>query len=241
MAAGKLDLKVVKQLALGLEVEVPGEEEGSTPSTPTAPHGGSEASWVSPEEQAVRSEGARLGLEMRFKRGIGDEAIGDEGEIKQWVNEYTLLTQAGWPWRVAAYIAWCTVPRKFRWPRTQEELATQVLGLTTDRVIATWRRRNPAIDQVVAMFQAAPLEAHRLDFFRALIVSASNPDYKNHNDRRMALEMTGDYTPKVKAEVSRVKDSRDLSGMTEEELDALAEEALRMKGEQHMEDDADED
>ena len=208
----KPDRKIFKQLALELLIEEDPREEGGN-------------GWVSPEVQELRSESARAALELRFHHPVDPTGVG--GEEIAWINEYSMLVETGWPWRVAAYIAWCTVPRKFRWPHTQEELAIQVLGLTTDRQIGTWRQKNPAIDTVVAIFQAAPLEAHRQEFFRALIISASNPDYKNHPDRRMALEMTGDYTPKLKAEVARTGESRDLSELSEAELDALSSEVER--------------
>jgi len=108
-----------------------------------------------------------------------------------------------------------------RWPKNQDELARQVLGLTSDRQIYVWRGRNPAIDEVIAAFQAAPLYEHRADIYDALIKSATNPDYKNHNDRELALKMLGDYVPRQDLSI---KDARlkELDEMTDEELIRLA-------------------
>ncbi len=44
--------------------------------------------------------------------------------------------------------------------------------------------------------QAAPLLRHRRDILDALIVSATDPDPKSHPDRKLALEMLGDYKPR---------------------------------------------
>jgi hypothetical protein len=166
---------------------------------------------VSPEEAALRSETARQALEMR---GI-DERPG-------WMETYLKLREAGWPWRVAVFIAWAASPRNGRWPRNQEELATQVLGLTSDRQIGKWRARNPAINETITLLQAAPLFEHRADIYEALIKSASTPDYKNKPDRQLALEMLGDYVPRLRVDKRDLKDVEDLDELSDEELEKLA-------------------
>lgn len=116
------------------------------------------------------------------------------------------LLDGGWPPRVAAYIAWASSPRIGRWPKTQEELA-QMLGLTSDRQFTVWRKKNPVIDILVAKLGAAPLLQYRADVLAALAESARNPDYKNNPDRRLFLEITGDYTPiaRLEAEMRRAE------------------------------------
>ena len=167
-----------------------------------------EPGTITPDEARLRSETARLQL--------------DDGANKpEWFARYAELRSAGWSWRVACYIAWASCPRKSRSPETQEELATKVLGLTSDRQIWTWRVKNPAIDETVALFQAAPLFEHRADIMDALIASASTHDYKNHQDRKMALEMMGDYVPRLRVDAERHK-LDDLDQMTEEELRQIA-------------------
>lgn len=174
---------------------------------------GSEADFVSPEEAWIRSETARAVLEN-----------GGKVENPAWFAEYEKLRAAGWPWRVAVWIAWAASPREYRWPKTQDDLARMVLGLASDRVIHTWRQKNPAIDEMVALIQAAPLMAHRRDILEALIASATNPDYKNHPDRKLALEMLGDYEPKAAVDVRHR--TEDLSELSDAELDRMAARIL---------------
>lgn len=186
-----------EQLALGLNLEETDRVE---------------AGFVSPEEARKRSLVAFRGM---------NSAASEEGEGAKWVERYRDLLNAGWPWRVACYIAWASSPRIGRWPGTQQELAADVLGLTSDRVIATWRKKNPMIDQLIAEWQALPLLEHRADVFAALAKSASDPDHRHNPDRKVYLEMTGDYVPRAKLDVS-TREVEDLSQMSDAELDKLA-------------------
>lgn len=161
------------QLTLPLELEDAEVQTGK----------GSEA--LSAEEVRLRSEAARAAL---------------AGVAVTWKDEYEKLVQGGWNWRVAAYIAWASSPKASRMPKTQDDLATLHLGLTSDRAINTWRRKNPAIDEMVAVLQAAPLWEHRAEIYDALIKVATSPEYKGHNDRKLALELLGDYVPAAKLE-----------------------------------------
>jgi len=122
-----------------------------------------------------------------------------------WAEDFYFLLDHGWPWRVAAYIAWAGSPKVGRWPKTQEELANQVLGLTSDRQISGWRKDNPAIDEMIGMMQAMPLLDHRRDVFEALSTSASNASSKGAQDRKTFLTMTGDYVPHQKVDIERPK------------------------------------
>ncbi len=179
-----------EQMALDLQIE-----EEPNPSTAHNP--------PSLEEARLRSEAARQLLEISTEQ--------------DWMTDYHRLRDAGWPWRVAAYIAWASSPRIGRQPGTLAELATQVLGLTSGRQVHHWRETNPAIDEVVATLQAAPLMEHRADVFRALALSASDSDHRSNPDRKLFLELTGDYTPKLKVDGS-LRDATDLSQLSEEEL-----------------------
>lgn len=197
------DAKYFEQLALNLElaeVEIAAD------------------SGVSLEEARLRSEVAREKFEVPAQ----------DGEKAAWHEEYEYLRTTGWPWRVAAFIAWSASPRAGRCPKTQLELAQKVLGLNSDRVIYTWRKKNPAIDEVIGFMQASPLFKHRRDFFEALVQSAADPDYKHHPDRKLALEMTGDHVPRTKVDIS-AKDPNDLSEWTDAELDELARNVLKKK------------
>jgi hypothetical protein len=165
---------------------------------------------VSPDEARLRSETARSAL---------------DGRDVPWKSEYLKLREGGWHWRVAAYIAWASSPRTERTPSSQAELAKTYLGLTSDRVISTWRKKNPVIDEMVSVLQSAPLWDHRADVFDALVQNAAKADYKTHNDRKLFLEMTGDYTPSAKLAAMITKNgisTNELSDMTDDELLAMA-------------------
>lgn len=159
----------------------------------------SEDPATTPPDAALRLETARRTFDARDTK-------------PEWYSQYEELMDSGWPFRVACYIAWASLPRRSRVPHTLEGLAIEVLGLTSARPIFTWRNKNPAIDDTVAIMQAAPLFEHRREIYEALINSATTNDYKNHNDRKLALEMLGDYVPRQETRTDlRV-------GMTADEL-----------------------
>lgn len=119
-----------------------------------------------------------------------------------WWREFVRLQQeTGLDWRKAAYIAWASSPYKTRWPATLLDLCSQVLGCS-DRVVRKWREMNPAIDKLVAAEQIAPLMLHRSDVINALIEVASRSDTASHSDRKLFLELTGDYKPKSAVDVT---------------------------------------
>ena len=105
--------------------------------------------------------------------------------------------------QVAAYIAWASSPAKGRKPGTQAELAS-LLGLKDDRTIRQWRAKDKRIEATIKERQAGPLWAHRRDIFEALVRSASTPDAANFSDRKLALEMMGDYVPKSRLDTNNV-------------------------------------
>lgn len=174
------------------------------------------------EEGAVSMEEARLRSETALK---AFELRGGKRELPAWYDEYATLRSGGWPWRVAAYIAWASSPKVDRVPKTQDELAREHLGLTSDRAFTTWRKRNPTIDEMVTMLQAAPLWEHRADSFKQLIdgMKKSGLDYKFFHHLKLYFEMTGDYIPMSKlAAFLKRSTSGGLEAMSDEELEMLA-------------------
>lgn len=166
---------------------------------------------LSPDEALRVSEAARLKFEgMRAKTQYQDGK-------RFWYEDYLELCTL-FPWRVAAWIAWAASPKTDRWPRTQEELATEVLGLNSDRAIGNWRKKYPDIDTALAVMQAAPLMEHRRDVFEALAYSASQLDHRSNPDRKLFLEMTGDYQPRMTLDQIKNLNVQDLSEMDEAEL-----------------------
>jgi hypothetical protein len=121
-----------------------------------------------------------------------------EDVIPSWADGYQELLNAGVRPRIAAFVAWATMPKKYRWPETQEKLATEVLGLTSDRAIATWRKRFPEIDMMISELQSEAMLEYRPGAFHALGTMASELSYRTSSDRRLFFEMSGDYTPKQK-------------------------------------------
>lgn len=139
------------------------------------------------------------------------------GELPKWYADYHSLIEQGWPWRVAAYIAWSSSPKSLRRPETLQKLATDVLGLAGPRVIYTWRKRHPTLDETISMLQTKALWEHRQDVVKAMIDSATG-DYKGYHDRRLYFEMTGDYTPKSKLEIGKAGKAEDIHEKTDAEL-----------------------
>ncbi len=182
---------------LPLELDVPEVESSST-------------SVLNIDEMRLREQVARNGL---------DGLAGKIGSPR-WVDDYLELCKGGWPWRVAAYIAWASTPKGSREPKTQDDLARNHLGLTSDRAINTWRRKNPAVDEMVRMMQSGPLFKHRAEIYTALVAVAVKPEYKSHNDRKLALELLGDYMPTHKLLAALT--ARGSAGVkTDSELDDL--------------------
>lgn len=143
---------------------------------------------LSVDEIRIRAETARARLEngQSWKPDELGRAV-----PPAWYQEYLQLLTGGWDWRVAVYIAWKATPKKYRWPESQEELATQVLGLTSDRVISTWRAKNPAIDAMVQDVGSARVLDRLNDSIDAMLEVASQPNYKGRGDRELHFKLAG--------------------------------------------------
>lgn len=147
-----------------------------------------EIEGISPDEARTRSEAGRSAL-LLFLKGKPDQP--------EWLERFEQLMDGGWPWRQACYIAWASMPKDSRMPETQEELARQYLNLSSDRAISTWRKKNPAIESMIALLQSAELWEYRADSFKNLIdgMKKAGSDYKFFNHLKLFLEMSGDYVP----------------------------------------------
>ena len=177
---------------------------------------------VSPEEARLRSEEARNKFETAGAS-----------------YEYKMLRDEGWPWRQAAYIAWASTPKP-RKPKTQEQLAIEVLGLSSDRAISMWRKNNSMIDERVAILQTDSLFDWRSSHIQALNEGAAKggEDYKYFNHLKLALEIHGIYIPtnKLTTELLRSLKSDSLDDYSDDELDQLSVELIkRMKHKENSE------
>ena len=167
------------------------------------------------------------------------QEVGSKDAEPKWMELYRRLREAGWAWRVAVYIAWAAQPKKYRWPETQEELATRCLGLNSDRAIATWRKKNPTIDETVTMLQGSIIFDALPDAMQAMVDVATTANYKGHNDRKLMFEMSGVYVPSSKLTAEMVKrlkkgegDEREMSTDELREIAALAKGELERREEE---------
>lgn len=145
-----------------------------------------------------------------------------------WFQRFEYLLSKGLAWRQACYVAWASMPKEGRRPETQEELAKQYLNLTSDRAISTWRKKNKALDMMIAGMASFDLWEYRGDWFANLIqgMQKSGEDYKYFNYLRLYGEVTGDYVPLAQlAAVLKRKAESGLHEVEENVLDDLAEGA----------------
>lgn len=198
----KLHPEYFEQLSLGLNIDELDEGDSQVVFTT--------------EEKARRSMGAKMALEKIYS----DRE--EEDERLEWYETYQKLLESQWPWRIACFVAWASAPKKNRWPKTQDEFAQQVLGLTSDRVIATWRKKSPDIDAAISLLQSATMLEHRADVIKALVDSASNSDHRSNPDRKLFFEMTGDYVPRSRVDLKAEIGEDEMSGLSEAELIEIA-------------------
>lgn len=194
-------LRLVSQLELeGFAETVRAAEDG----------GDAGAAALSVDEIKLRSMASRIAL---------------EGEPPAYFEQYHRLINAGVPWRIAAFVAWSSVPKQYRTPATQDEFARQVLGLTSDRRIADWRKTFP-IDQMIADLQGESLMQWRPAVFDAIGWGASQRDYKAAAQQRLFVELSGDM-PNKKIDLNPNRAAQDLGDLSDAELDAI--DALTMR------------
>ncbi len=168
---------------------------------------GMEAALDPLSEAQIRSERARRVFEVEEQAG-------------PWLDDYWALISGGWTWRQAVYMIWEAQPPRSRTPKTQSELATMVLGLTSDRMISKWKQDNPAMSARIAKLTVSALAKARAQVIAALAESAKSSNPRSHADRRMFLEMTGDYVPRQKVDFGAVLPD-DLSEMDSDDLRAV--------------------
>lgn len=148
----------------------------------------------------------------------GEPLLNERGQVR---------TRRRWDWRKALYIAWASLPRNARAPKTLEELVS-LLGLSSSGTIRNWRRNDPGIIERIASVPAELLLEHVADVLDALTVVASDPDPKAHQDRKLFLELTKVYIPRGGLVVTGPDDgpvpmdiTHGLGKLSDDELDAL--------------------
>lgn len=213
----KLHPSYFEQLSLGLEIDE--LEDGDSQVVFTT------------EEKARRSMGAKVALEALHAEYaktqppagvVSKEKDAKENDLFPWWDTYQQLLNSKWPWRIACFVAWASSPKLNRWPKTQDEFAQKVLGLTSDRVIATWRKKSPDIDGAISLLQSATMLEHRADVIKALVESASNSDHRSNPDRKLFFEMTGDYVPRSRVDLNTDPGEDEMKSKSESELMEIA-------------------
>lgn len=127
--------------------------------------------------------------EMAARMALKDR-LDEDGEIPMWAETYHWMLESSIPWKIAAFVAWSTTIKKYRWPKTLDELAVEVLGLNSARQIFEWRRKYPYIDQMIADLQASAYLEYIPGAIHASGEVASRPDYKSTAERRLLYEAT---------------------------------------------------
>lgn len=190
-----------------------------------------------PVFETVRERDDKSGKTVEREVLVGEREI-----VPRWMELFQKLQENGWRWEIAVYIAWRAMPRKYRFPETQDELAQKCLGLNSDRAIATWRKRNPFIDEYITILQGELVFDRIPDALDAMSEVASTPDYKGNADRKLMFEMTKLYTPssKVTAEMAKkLVNSKpdDLEDLSDDELRRIEEtvQSARTQRTQHEE------
>lgn len=174
-------------------------------------------SALSADDVRVRSEAARRQLEGGHLWPTNNDG---EAQVPAWYEQYLKLIYGNWPWRVAVLIAWLAMPKP-RWPATQDELAKNVLGLSSDRQFSVWMAKNPAIAAQVHDMRFAMVWDGLSEVLAAGMAVAKMHDYKGKGDREMIYKMSGILSDK-EVEILNKSGGVDLSKLTWEEKLRLA-------------------
>jgi len=142
-------------------------------------------------------------------------------------DRFRAVIELGWSWRKAAYIAWASLPKNERQPKTKGELC-KLLGVNAG-AISVWRSRHPGIDAMIAKSSSMGLLSHVADVDQALVESASNPSYRHKADRELYYLRTKIIVPQSKIGVSIEQEAK--KGLMEAASDA---ELMRLAAEQGL-------
>jgi len=105
-------------------------------------------------------------------------------------------------WEIWSLIAWASMHAGLRDPRTLQEFADSIN--TSTRTLLTYRTKTwgdkPTVDEAIATVKSGSMWHRRRKVLTALGDVAEMPDPKAHPDRKMFLEMTGDYPARPRPE-----------------------------------------
>lgn len=165
-----------------------------------------------------------------------------------WLDQAITLHEGKmrFPFRAAVLTAWLCTPKKYRYPKTQSELA-DLLGLSSDRQFTIWMAKNSQIKAVVHTAWKEKALDHLNDSMEAMFEVAATPDYKGKGDRELHFKVTEILSDKVildnsgnvdLSKISFEEKLRLLGAQNREELLALVK---KYKGDGEEESDTEED
>ncbi len=111
-------------------------------------------------------------------------------KLKWWPIVEDLIA-AGLTWRKAVYVAWRICPKSIRWPKTIEELATDILGLSSARTIRKWHQNDPRIEEFIGKWRMKPVMDRLSDSLDAMFAMAAKHTPEGNRDRRLHFEVAG--------------------------------------------------
>ncbi len=128
-------------------------------------------------------------------------------------------------------MAWKSHPKAARLaaglPETQIELFTKILMYKTDSAVRQWRKRRPEMEaRILTLQREGPLSFYRPGALHTMGQSAQLLGREGFADRKLLLEMTGDYRPSTKTDVTTAGHPIK-AGPTADDLAALLAEAQR--------------
>lgn len=150
-------------------------------------------SALSADEVQLRKDLARAFIENPETWPKNDAG---KPEKPYWFDRYVTLSEGRWPFRVAVLIAWLGTPKKYRWPKTQDELA-DVLGMSSDRQFSVWMARNPQIKSMAHAAWKDKVLDGLSDSIDAMLEVAARSDYKSKGDRELHFKVAEILSDKV--------------------------------------------
>ncbi len=182
--------------------------------------------WELPEDESSTLSAE----EVQFRKDLAEAFIRNpehwqkdaEGKpIKPYWLDHAITLHEGnmrFPFRAAVLAAWLATPKKYRIPKTQDELA-DLLGLSSDRQFTIWMAKNPQIKAVAHTTWKERALDRVNDSMEAMFEVAARPDYKSKGDRELHFKVAEILSDKL---VLNTQDKVDLSKLTFEEKLRLA-------------------
>lgn len=183
--------------------------------------------WDLPEDE---SSSALSAEEIQFRKDLAEAFIRNpehwekdaEGKpVKPYWLDHAIGLHEGkmrFPFRAAVLAAWLATPKKYRVPKTQDELA-DLLGLSSDRQFTIWMAKNPQIKAVAHTAWKERALDRVNDSMEAMFEVAARPDYKSRGDRELHFKVAEILSDKL---VLDTQGKVDLSKLSFEEKLRLA-------------------